>query len=57
MRILIVSSTLWVGGAERLTVAYAEGLVARGHDVHIAHGYTSSWDDQLDRAGVSRTNI
>ncbi len=29
---------LGLGGSERLTVAYARGLVARGHDVLIAHG-------------------
>ena len=38
VRILLVTPGLGLGGSERLTVAYARGLVARGHDVLLAHG-------------------
>ena len=38
MRILLVTPGLGLGGSERLTVAYARGLTARGHAVLIAHG-------------------
>ena len=33
VRILLVTPGLGLGGSERLTVAYARGLAARGHDV------------------------
>ncbi|HEY3614548.1 MAG TPA: glycosyltransferase [Gaiellales bacterium] len=38
MRILLVTPGLGLGGSERLTVAYARGLIARGHAVLIVHG-------------------
>ena len=38
MRILLVTPGLGLGGSERLTLAYARGLSARGHDVLILHG-------------------
>jgi glycosyltransferase involved in cell wall biosynthesis/peptidoglycan/xylan/chitin deacetylase (PgdA/CDA1 family) len=38
VRILLVTPGLGLGGSERLTLAYARGLVARGHDVLVVHG-------------------
>jgi glycosyltransferase involved in cell wall biosynthesis/peptidoglycan/xylan/chitin deacetylase (PgdA/CDA1 family) len=38
VRILLVTPGLGLGGSERLTVSYARGLVARGHEVLLVHG-------------------
>ena len=44
MRVLLLSPTLGLGGAERLAVLYAEGLKQRGHEVLMAFGRRSRWD-------------
>src|SRR5687768_15795213 len=38
VRVLILSPQLWLGGAERLAVMYAEGLRRRDHEVILAYG-------------------
>ena len=47
MRVLFVSPTLEAGGSERLTIAWAAALQARGHATRIAY---SAVDTQLARA-------
>jgi glycosyltransferase involved in cell wall biosynthesis/peptidoglycan/xylan/chitin deacetylase (PgdA/CDA1 family) len=44
VRVLLLSPTLGLGGAERLAVLYAEGLKQRGHEVLMAFGRRSRWD-------------
>ena len=38
MRVLFLSPGLGIGGSERLTLRYAEAMLARGHRAGIAHG-------------------
>jgi hypothetical protein len=38
VRILFLTPTLGVGGAERLVVAESAALAARGHEVTVAYG-------------------
>ena len=38
MRILLLTPGLGLGGSERLTLDYARGLSARGHETLVAHG-------------------
>jgi len=56
VRILLVTPGLGLGGSERLTLAYARGLVARGHEVLVVHGPPERFSD-ADVAGVSRRRL
>ena len=53
VRILLVTPGLGLGGSERLTLAYARGLVARGHDVLIVHGPPERFRAPPTCAGVA----
>jgi L-malate glycosyltransferase len=52
VRILLVTPGLGIGGAERLTLAYARLIGARGHDVMIVHGPPETFA-AADGVGVS----
>ena len=54
MRILFVTPGLGLGGSERLTLAYARGLGARGHATLIAHGPPLRLAPAIDAAGIER---
>jgi glycosyltransferase involved in cell wall biosynthesis/peptidoglycan/xylan/chitin deacetylase (PgdA/CDA1 family) len=54
VRILLLTPGLGLGGSERLTLAYARGLNARGHSTLIAHGPPLRLADAADEAGVER---
>ena len=54
MRILLVTPGFGLGGSERLTLAYARGLNARGHATLVAHGPPTRLSDAADEAGVAR---
>ena len=54
MRILLFTPGLGLGGSERLTLAYARGLSARGHETLIAHGPPERLADVADAAGIAR---
>ncbi len=54
MRILLFTPGLGLGGSERLTLAYARGLSARGHQTLIAHGPPVRLGDIADAAGIAR---
>ncbi len=56
VRILLVTPGLGLGGSERLTLAYARGLVARGHDVLVVHGPPERFSD-ADVEGISRRRL
>ena len=56
VRILLVTPGLGLGGSERLTLAYARGLLARGHDVLVVHGPPERFSD-ADVAGISRHRL
>jgi glycosyltransferase involved in cell wall biosynthesis len=57
MRVLIVSPTLGLGGAERLSLQYAEGLGVRGHEVTIVFGNHSRWDEFLRERDIRAIRI
>ncbi|HEY2936957.1 MAG TPA: glycosyltransferase [Gaiellaceae bacterium] len=57
MRILFLTPTLGTGGAERLTVTYALGMLRRGHEVAVAHGVSSSQAGPLLEAGVETVSL
>lgn len=52
MRILFLTNELGTGGAEKLTVAYALGLAARGHETAVAYGSYDSEAEPLRAAGI-----
>ena len=52
MRIFFLTPTLGTGGAERLTVSYALGMLRRGHAVAVAHGVSSTEAGPLLEAGI-----
>ena len=54
VRILLVTPGLGFGGSERLTLATARGLNARGHDTLVAYGPPVRLGDVADDAGVAR---
>ena len=54
VRILLVTPGLGLGGSERLTLAYARGLNARGHATLVAYGPPVRLADAADEAGVAR---
>jgi CheY-like chemotaxis protein len=54
VRILLFTPGLGLGGSERLTLAYARGLSARGHQTLIAHGPPVRLGDIADAAGIAR---
>jgi glycosyltransferase involved in cell wall biosynthesis len=54
VRILLVTPGLGLGGSERLTLASAHGLAARGHQTLVAHGPPVLIDDVADEAGIAR---
>jgi glycosyltransferase involved in cell wall biosynthesis/peptidoglycan/xylan/chitin deacetylase (PgdA/CDA1 family) len=54
VRILLLTPGLGLGGSERLTLAYARGLNARGHSTLIAHGPPLRLAEAADEAGVER---
>ncbi len=54
MRILLVTPGLGLGGSERLTLAYARGLNARGHATLVAHGPPLPLAETADEAGLER---
>jgi glycosyltransferase involved in cell wall biosynthesis len=54
VRVLLVTPGLGLGGSERLTLAYARGLNARGHATLVAHGPPVRLADAADAAGVER---
>jgi glycosyltransferase involved in cell wall biosynthesis/peptidoglycan/xylan/chitin deacetylase (PgdA/CDA1 family) len=56
VRILLVTPGLGLGGSERLTLAYARGLVARGHEVLVVHGPPERFA-AADVAGISRHRV
>ena len=56
VRILLVTPGLGLGGSERLTLAYARGLVARGHEVLVVHGPPERFSD-ADVEGISRRRL
>jgi glycosyltransferase involved in cell wall biosynthesis/peptidoglycan/xylan/chitin deacetylase (PgdA/CDA1 family) len=53
VRILLVTPGLGLGGSERLTLAYARSLGARGHDVLVVHGPPERFSE-ADVAGIAR---
>lgn len=57
MRILFLTPTLGVGGAERLVVAESAALAARGHEVTVAFGFIDVQGAPLDAAGVARHRV
>jgi glycosyltransferase involved in cell wall biosynthesis len=57
VRILFLTPTLGVGGAERLVVAESAALAARGHDVAVAFGVIDVQGEPLDAAGVRRHRV
>ena len=57
MRILFLTPTLGVGGAERLVVAESAALAARGHDVTVAFGAVDVQGAALAEAGVARRMV
>jgi glycosyltransferase involved in cell wall biosynthesis/peptidoglycan/xylan/chitin deacetylase (PgdA/CDA1 family) len=57
MRILFLSPTLGLGGAERLTVTYAQGLAKRGHEVHVAYGFADVLLPMLTATGIGATQL
>jgi glycosyltransferase involved in cell wall biosynthesis/peptidoglycan/xylan/chitin deacetylase (PgdA/CDA1 family) len=56
VRILLVTPGLGLGGSEQLTLAYARGVAARGHDVLVVHGPPELFGD-ADVAGIPRRRI
>jgi glycosyltransferase involved in cell wall biosynthesis len=54
VRILLFTPGLGLGGSERLTLAYACGLSARGHETLVAHGPPVRLGDAADEAGIAR---
>lgn len=52
MRILFLTNELGTGGAEKLTVSYALGLAARGHETAVAYGSYDSEAEPLRAAGI-----
>jgi glycosyltransferase involved in cell wall biosynthesis len=54
VRILLVTPGLGLGGSERLTLAYARGMNARGHATLVAYGPPVRLADAADEAGVER---
>ena len=54
VRILLVTPGLGLGGSERLTLAYARGLNARGHATLVAYGPPVRLGDAADEAGIAR---
>jgi glycosyltransferase involved in cell wall biosynthesis len=57
LRILFLTPTLGIGGAEKLTVSYALGMQRRGHDVGVAFGYSDSLAGGLREAGIADFEI
>lgn len=53
VRILLVTPGLGFGGSERLTLAYARGLNARGHATLVAHGLPVRLAQIAEEAGVA----
>jgi glycosyltransferase involved in cell wall biosynthesis/peptidoglycan/xylan/chitin deacetylase (PgdA/CDA1 family) len=53
VRILLVTPGLGLGGSEQLTLAYARGLTARGHETLIVNGPPELFGD-ADVAGLAR---
>jgi len=53
VRILLVTPGLGLGGSEQLTLAYARGLMARGHETLIVNGPPELFGD-ADVAGLAR---
>jgi glycosyltransferase involved in cell wall biosynthesis len=51
-RVMFVTPTLGIGGAEQLVGATAAGLVRRGHPVAVAYGFSDIQRGPLDEAGV-----
>jgi glycosyltransferase involved in cell wall biosynthesis len=54
VRILLVTPGLGLGGSERLTLAYARGLNARGHTTLVAYGPPVRLAEAADEAGIAR---
>jgi glycosyltransferase involved in cell wall biosynthesis len=52
VRILLLTPGLGLGGSERLTLSYARGLSARGHQTLIAHGPPVELVGVVEEAGV-----
>lgn len=52
LRILFLTPTLGIGGAEKLTVSYALGMQRRGHEVGVAFGFSDSLAGRLRDADV-----
>ena len=52
LRILFLTPTLGIGGAEKLTVSYALGMQRRGHEVGVAFGFSDSLADGLREAEI-----
>jgi glycosyltransferase involved in cell wall biosynthesis len=57
VRILFLTPTLGVGGAERLVVAESAALAARGHHVTVAFGAVDVQGAALDEAAVARRMV
>jgi glycosyltransferase involved in cell wall biosynthesis len=57
VRILFLTPTLGVGGAERLVVAESAALAARGHEVTVGFGAVDVQGAPLDEAGVARRMV
>jgi glycosyltransferase involved in cell wall biosynthesis len=57
VRILFLTPTLGVGGAERLVVAESAALAARGHHVTVAFGKVDVQGASLDETGVERRMV
>lgn len=57
MRILFLTNELGTGGAEKLTVAYALGMSARGHEIAVAFGFNDSQAEPLREAGIDLTRL
>ncbi len=57
MRVLFMTPTLALGGSETLTIHYASGLQARGHEVVIAYGVKNIQADALERAQLTAVQL
>jgi glycosyltransferase involved in cell wall biosynthesis/peptidoglycan/xylan/chitin deacetylase (PgdA/CDA1 family) len=57
VRILLLTPGLGLGGSERLTLDYARGLSARGHETLVAHGPPVMFADAADETGIARMMV
>ena len=57
LRILFLTPTLGIGGAEKLIVTYATGMQRRGHHVAVAFGLVDPLASPLRNAGIEAVKL